>query len=217
MSYQVSDVKPFNASMVVNYKTKEVVFGYPNPHNSFWDKFIIIFQIILLYYLVSFVILAAIATFLVAVITSPSETLSYNAIISQIIGVLAFLLGALIFFSPPIIISFIMAKDYSKFSKIFPKIGYFIINLLHGSSTTWIIDSSKMTEPKIEIPYFNNFFLGFEARRDFADYLDKVEILPIPSYEINKRGKMEPNEHDWKAVFTFSKMPLEGEILIDYI
>jgi hypothetical protein len=63
-------------------------------------------------------------------------------------------------------------------------------------------------------------YLGYEARGDFGDYLERVEIKPMPKYTAMDVGDgriVEVNEYEWKAVFSFSKIPLNGEMLIEFI
>jgi len=79
---------------------------------------------------------------------------------------------------------------------------------------------------KIELPLFSNIYMDYLAEEEFADYLKEVEIREhdikyIKSktffgFRIKKKTELVPNVYLWKAVFTFSKKPKTGKLVINF-
>lgn len=69
----------------------------------------------------------------------------------------------------------------------------------------------------VEVPYFENIVLKYEATKDFSKYLDVMEIrehnFKIEERDGDKKVKKQ-NEWYWNAKFYFNKVPKNGEINI---
>lgn len=67
----------------------------------------------------------------------------------------------------------------------------------------------------IEIPYFENVVLSYEATKDFSKYLDVMEIREH-NFKIEERYKdkkvKKQNEWYWNAKFYFNKVPKNGKL-----
>jgi hypothetical protein len=230
MAEQVfKDIRPFNAAMFVDYKTGKTGITYPNENGSrkrVFFLFLVSFSVYWLFILLGVFVFKAVFLILLDFITgttkiSISNSFNFNSIdaISSLYPLLEAAGWWLIVLSPPIFSAFWWAYNYKYFSSIWPKFNQKVCEIFSKRSA-WVFYGGDLDKPLIEIPYFENVYLGYEARGDFGDYLERVEIKPMPKYTAMDVGDgriVEVNEYEWKAVFSFSKIPLNGEMLIEFI
>ena len=70
-------------------------------------------------------------------------------------------------------------------------------------------------EKYVEIPYFNNLFMDYEAKGEFSKYLERIKIEEHPFSKVTYKRKKEiskGNEELWRCRFYFSKIPKTGEL-----
>lgn len=119
----------------------------------------------------------------------------------------------IIIFVIPLIMSFITSASYSHFAKFYPKTNYFILRILQGEKH--IIIKNLVRDFWI-LPKFNNVFLEYRAEGEYATFLRNVEIKEI-DYYIKKGNREIKNTSQWECIFSFTQIPKEGKIEIDYV
>ncbi len=137
----------------------------------------------------------------------------------------------LVLFIPPTIICRIFKK---KLDAIFPVYQAWGAKKKYVEFKTKDIKTSKINgkeEIYVEIPYFENVILKYEATKDFSKYLDVMEIkehnFKTEEYskkkekEKKKNGKKKKskkvkkqNEWYWNAKFYFSEIPKNGKLKV---
>lgn len=70
---------------------------------------------------------------------------------------------------------------------------------------------------KVELPLFKNVLLDYEASGEFADNLERLEIVEHPFKIVNKRGNKVNGEWLWKATFYFKKDCSRGALKLKFI
>ena len=142
-----------------------------------------------------------------------------------------FILVILIIFLPPIIINKLFKK---KLNALFPVYQAWKTKKKYVTFKTKDIKTSNINGKKeiyIEIPYFENVILKYEATKDFSKYLDVMEIKEHnfkteESHEKKKKKKekkekkkkvrkvKKQNEWYWNAKFYFNKVPKNGKLSV---
>jgi len=130
------------------------------------------------------------------------------------------LIIVLIVFLPPILIERIFKK---KLGAIYPIYRAWLAKKKYVEFETKDVKTLKINGKKeiyVEIPYFENVILKYEATEDFSKYLDIMEIkehnFKIEEYskkEIRKKVKKQ-NEWYWYAKFYFNKVPKKGKLKV---
>lgn len=92
--------------------------------------------------------------------------------------------------------------------------GFFIFN-----SQEFFIARSKgnLKSTKFEIPLFDNIYLDFQTTFDYAKYLKTIEVVEIPFLYQRKGKEIKKSDTEWKAIFTFKKIPKKGEIEVLFL
>ena len=133
----------------------------------------------------------------------------------------------LIVFVPPILINKLFKK---RLNALFPVYQAWKSKKKYVTFKNKDIKTSKINRKEeiyVEIPYFENVILKYEATKDFSKYLDVMEIkehnFKIEESPKKKKGKKmkkgkvkKQNEWYWYAKFYFNKIPKEGKVSVVY-
>ena len=128
----------------------------------------------------------------------------------------------LIVFIPPILINKIFKKKLNAFYPIYQA---WRASKKYVEFKAKDIKTSKINgkeEIYVEIPYFENVILKYEATKDFSKYLTIMEIKEhnFKTKENHKRKKKKSikvkkqNEWYWNARFYFNKIPKDGKLSV---
>jgi len=140
------------------------------------------------------------------------------------------ILTLLILFIPPLIINKLFKK---KLNALFPiyqawRADKKYVEFKAKDIKTSIVNGKK--EIYVEIPYFQNIILKYEATKDFSKYLDIMEIkeqnFKTKEYSSKekkwkerkkkKRKVKKQNEWYWYAKFYFNEVPKNGKLSVIY-
>lgn len=213
-----SDNTTQNARIHINYKTGDVAFGYPNGKNggsSLTDRLITLYAALLLGVL--FAILPLLCIWALFSLLNQPFTLPQSIEINpQPMLSNKQITDTYLFFFTPIMLVLPIALDEKRFSRLYPKIGYW----LHRISRVWkpinVYEVKSVEGKVVELPFFDNVFLHYEATDDFSKYLEKVDIVEHPFRKESVFSKRN-NDRLWKAVFTFTEQPKLGALRIEFI
>ena len=202
-----ADSLPINARITVDYTkpNNDVRFEYPvNDRNiKKWVLSFIFPSIFLIWVFICIFIGMgySIVTNLDTIYNLPETTFILSELLMSLFALALAFIAA---FAPPILLSFYIGYNYSKFKYIFPKFQASISRFLSGGHFhTFVVDELK--EPVFEIPLFKNVLLSYEASDDFSKYLRRVEVR-----EHDFQYKGEKTQWLWKAKFIFSEIPKSG-------
>jgi len=82
------------------------------------------------------------------------------------------------------------------------------------------VSSGQIQNNQYEIPMFSNVKLTYQATEDMGTQLERIEIIEHPfNYTLtNRKGEIKkyPQEYLWKAIFYFTKQPVDGEMEIKW-
>lgn len=117
------------------------------------------------------------------------------------------------FYGFPALFALLFSK--TRLIKLMPKLSM-------GGETKYVAEfqPKDVIDNKIELPLYDNVFLGYKAEADFSSCLDRVEIREHPfniltfKQKLFRKGERElkPNEYLWKATFYFSRQPTSGSL-----
>lgn len=99
--------------------------------------------------------------------------------------------------------------------KIFPKFGA-LTHMLTGNLKELLVYDTYGKKSYI-IPDFNNAFMEYEARGDFADYLKNIEIVENDYFLLSLRKKKWNRCSNWKAIFYFDEVPMNGFLKLKFV
>lgn len=211
-------ILPLNSRITIDYKKKEVNFGYPTI-----DKLtnFQIFKNVYLAFLMLWITclsLFAVGYFVYTSITSEgtvTNTIYVNPLI-QLISVLftiTLLYTGMMLFLPPLVPT-VLSFKYHKICEIIPEVEKrFALFRRRGHYRAEFNGNGKRL---IRIPLFRNTFLDYRTTGDYSKYIKKVEIKELPLLKI-KRNKKIKQDSFWECLFHFEKKPKFGELVIDYI
>lgn len=236
------DYLPANARIVVDYNSKEKVkFSYPNEwtyRKAVWQRgyptiacFWMSIHVIPLLYFLIYVGLPLVTCYIFYLFftadltTTTTYTYTYNYI-GEILKQIAAMLGiyAIVFFyffGIPAFITYYLSRDKEKLAEWVPKCGYWTAKVM-GVIKEWTYTTEDVNNNKIVLSSFSNVYLNYQSTKDFAKYLQKIEIIEIPFNYIKRRffmpfrKKKEYNEFVFRAVFFFSQKPIKGELKIEF-
>lgn len=199
-------LNPSAARICINYDdTKNfVTFNYPSKKSAFKvckDVFINFFSSIY------------ITTILIIILV-------INVILIQKYFVFAYILVAIIgiYLAAPILCALIFSK--TKLLKYMPDFSYFIATHFMEYGYNYI-EIRKLNNKRFEIPLFENIFLDYEMIGDFKKYIKKINII---EYNFNYKSKKFffktvkiKQDHYWKCIFDFNKIPKKGYLKIKFL
>jgi len=204
-----SDNAPLNADIEVDFQKKKVDFSYPynskNQNTRTKFIFLVLFQAFLV---LGFPIWLA----LFAVFNTVAE-IAPTTYIKLLITILLIVIYTFTWFVIPYLASIYINKNYDKYSKKFPAFSAWFFGLIKAKEK--IIFRNIKTK-SVEIPFFSNISLYYEAIGDYSRELSKIKINALP-YEKIKWGKIVPNYFKFKCVFKFKKVPKTGYLIVKYI
>lgn len=134
------------------------------------------------------------------------------------------ILVLLILFAPPILVNKLFRKQLNN---LFPKYQAVQVSKKYVRFKNKDIKITKINGKKeiyLEIPYFKNIILKYNATKDFSKYLDSLEIMEHnfktmedktkkdrKKKDKKKSGKiLKQNEWYWGTKFYFNKVPEKG-------
>jgi len=229
------DTLPLNARIRVNYGDGSVSFEYPDKNAGFMRKFLFVLGPVVLYFTAAHVIVLSILLLIGAaaqaleflstnqpIIPETLITQSYSEISNYpqfILDVLRFAAGFLIYFiGNPMLIAFVITKNYSHFSTTFPKLMALAVSPLMVRTRISGINSTTF-----ELPLFHNIVLDYELNGDYAEHIKSVEVTEYPFKWLEKpfpwifqKEVEKTNDSMWKAVFMFREIPKEGDMLLRF-
>jgi len=223
--YQQSN--PSDCRIFIDFKNKKkpVTFQYPSKESSFSIVFHMIVgifvQLLILFVILNFPIIMA-WSFLEPIearMETYDNSLYLISIMLMIFSEIGYILVAL-----PILATLIfISKD--NWMKQMPRIQMKMSMLYGGSIST--IRVKKLNSKIYELPIFDNVFLEYKTTKDFARYLEKIEvtehdfwIVKQPSFWKSFLGKKQSKRKQtdyWKARFFFKEIPKGGYLKIDFI
>lgn len=217
---QIADNFPMNAGINVAFPSRKVTFSYSEKSTSKKSLKLIYMSIFQLWFIANILMMAVlfISAFTVFILAgnvfAPSlETASVD--FSELLK-----LGAVIGYMLllPLIPSAYLTWKYEKFSKIFPKLNYFVASLFEVRKSV-IVES--LDKPVFELPLFQNVYLGYEATEDFSKFLKNIEVKEFGfkciRTDIFKKEKEVNLTSRWRAIFSFSQVPKNGKLVINFI
>lgn len=207
-----ADSLPINARITIDYTkpNNDVKFEYPvNDGNikkwvlSFiFPSIFLVWVFICIFIYMGYSVVTNLGT--IYSVEIPETTV---ILLELLLSLSAFALALIVAFAPPILLSFYIGYNYSKFKFWFPKFQAGVFHFLNANHFhTFVVDELK--EPIFEIPLFKNVILTYEASGDFSKYLQKVEIR-----EHDFQYKDEKTQWLWKAKFIFSEVPKSGKLI----
>jgi len=228
---QFADNFPLNAGVNVAFPSRKVTFTYsekPTSKKSFslvWASMFMLWlfiHVLLIIVLILGFLIAGFLRFLVALQTSGFVVPVFEAVVFDFWGGLFALLIAL---SPliylctiPAIPAFILTWKYDKFSKIFPKLNYFMVSLFEPKKRVVV---KSLNEPVFVLPLFQNVYLGYEATKDFSLFLKNIEVKEFGFKYLRKdaigKEREVPISTRWNATFSFTEIPKCGELVINFL
>ena len=237
------DYLPANARIIVDYNSKEKVkFSYPNKWTyrkavwrsayptivAFWTivQFIPFLYFLIYVGLPLFICYVFYLLFTADLSTTTTYIYDFNytkELLKQIVVMVG--ISASVFFymfGIPAFITYYLSRDKEKLSKWVPICGYWSSKIM-GVLKEWTYTTEDVNNNKIVLSSFSNVYLNYHSTKDFAKYLQKIEIFEIPFNYIKRRffmpfkKKKEYNEFKFRAVFFFSQKPIKGELKIEFI
>ena len=197
---KIADAYPLNAGMTITYPDKKVTFKYPDGEKlgdkMYWSDDLIF---------------------------SPLKYIYINAIFYSVIGVtvisilarggfsekifLFYVALILIGYGLTYLLSLYIGFNYEKFKYWFPKFNFAIRIRTEGYNKCEVKDLKSKT---FEIPLFANVILDYTLIGDYAEKLEKVEIIPhdFKYCQLDKHDEIDDSL--WRAVFTFKDVPKSG-------
>ena len=224
---QIADNFPLNAGVNVAFPSRKVTFTYSKKPTSKKSLGMVYMCIIQLWYIINILaigilLLSSIVTFILQLIVFIQAGNDFLPSVSMTgVSLLDFLPIFLMFgyfFGIPLIPAVYLTWKYKKFSKIFPKVNYFMANLFEPKKRVVV---KNLKKPVFVLPLFKNVFLGYEVSGDFSSFLKNVEVKEFGFKCLRKDAFKEEKEVPittrWKAIFSFTKVPKCGELIINFL
>ena len=224
---QFADNFPLNAGVNVAFPSRKVTFTYSEKPTSKKSLGLVYACIAQLWFVVNLVVMFVVVlsgvvvlflNFLVFIQAGNDFLPSVSMAGVDILQFLPLFLVIFYAFGLPLIPAFFLTWKYEKFSKIFPKVNYFIANLFEPKKRVVV---KGLKEPVFVLPLFQNVFLGYEATKDFSLFLKNIEVKEIGFKYLRKdaigKEREVPISTRWNATFSFTEIPKCGELIINFL
>ena len=204
-----TDSTPLNADIDIDFVKKKVSFSYPydktNPKTRISFIYLTVVQ--------AFIILGIPIWFSAFLITSVISEMGKTFQIRVLTLIVFFLFIVIFMWLIPYVISLYINKNYDKYILSFPKFNAWFFGLI---SLKRKLLFRNIEAKQVEIPFFKNIVLEYEATEDYAEYLTDIKIK---SYKFKRVvcNKIKPNYFIFKCIFLFKKVPKKGELFVKYI
>lgn len=204
-----TDNAPLNADIDVDFQKKKVNFSY--PYNSKNQKIRVYF--IYLVVVQATLVLGFPIWMIMLLGSSLVSTFAPTQYIRVLVTLFLIISYTLMWFIVPYLVAIYINKNYGKYSKKFPAFSAWFFGLISKKET---IIFRNIKSKSVEIPFFRNILLEYDARGNYGSELLKIEIKALP-FERIKRKKIIPNYFKFKCIFKFKKVPKTGYLIVKYI
>ena len=224
---QYADNSPLNASIKVDYtkRRRRVWFSYPEKKgNWFRQTFKVIYPLFFLVYWIAlfssaaFLFFVGFVVIILEAIFFPSPQVVVGAVWTeaQTLAVIRLTLVCCFLFLPPLLPALWVGYHYKRFKTVIPKFQFWVSRLFEQVRRVKV---RKLDSKVYVLPYFRNVCLKYDLKGDFAKKLVSIEVKPtVANYFKIFRGKEKKIQpRHWKAVFVFSDIPTDGELIIDFL
>lgn len=215
-----TDTSTQNARIHIDYKTGDVLFGYPNGKK----EANLITRWVALYFTAMISLLELLGAIVVGYILGYlgysiglsifTPTIVAPTPIDTLIGNTQIMWFYFLVFTPATLL-LPLAMDTKTFSRVFPKISIITYKIFPWKTIN-VYEVTNVVGNTIELPFFQNRMLQYKATDDFSKYLEKVDVVEHPFREEGVFSK-KVNQYLWKATFTFTETPKVGKMRIEFI
>ena len=205
MKSQICGKLPFPAECAVNFKNKTATFKYLDVKNVKEVITELYFNWLMLeiYALASILLVYIIISSLNDLVTYGVDTNTLDVSANQLVSAGLFIM----FFLIPLVLSLIHL--YSPFGKLLKYVLPKFYQYKYGTKRAWK-RYTTINKDRIIIPIFDKMVIEWAATEDFEKYLSKVEIKSF-DYIVDHS-----EDGCYFTIFTFSKIPIKGDILIQW-
>ena len=216
---------PANARISIDYTKKKndrVNFSYPVNYTykkavwKFTYQLVVVLTFLVLVY--SAVILYFLLYLPYSYITNP-PVLSVSTSSFDMATGFAIIGGFFIILGIPAIITFYLSRKKERLANWSPRIGHYIARMLFMTKLK-TFHPEEVKDKKVVIPSFNNVHLKWNAKDDFGEYLEKIDVTEL-DFSWQKRLLFKKwvsrNEVMFQAVFTFSDYPKTGVLDVEFV
>lgn len=220
-----SDDYPLNALINIDYQKDIVTFDYGNPEQrkDYFKQLRFIFGTVIILWLMLFLIIG-ILLILGNLIQHPEILIElWKAIQApkEPLPPIDFLLlfkewaRTILLLAVPVMISQYILANYKYFSKIYPKINFWLFSHFQVNKIKHV-HVNQLTTNQYVVPIFSNVMLEYEATEEYSTYLTSVKVDKIDYHYLINNKKKEDDYH-FKAIFEFSQVPSKGFLHIAYM